>query len=55
MNKVIVLKSNLSDKVAYRVLTAVCCNKITFSDDDRRFTSHEMRNSSWTAEFTNGM
>jgi len=52
---VIVLKSNLSDKVPYRVLTAVCRYKITFSDDDRRFTSLEMRNSSWAAECTNVM
>jgi len=48
------LKSNLSDKVPNRVLTAVCCYKITYSDDDRRYTSHEMSNS-WTAGFTTAM
>jgi hypothetical protein len=30
-----VLKSNLFDKVHNRVLTAVCCYKITYSGDDR--------------------
>jgi hypothetical protein len=45
-------ENKLFDKVTYQLITSECCNKTTFSADDRRFVSHGMSNSRWTAGFT---
>ena len=44
-------KLNIFDKAVYRLRISKYCCKITFSDDERKFISYEMRNCSLTAEY----
>ncbi len=44
-------KLNIFHKALYWVRTSTYCCKITFLNDERKFTFHEKSNSSWTAEF----
>ena len=43
-------KLNVFYHALYWVRTSMHCCKITFSNDERKFTFHEKSNSSWTAE-----